>query len=724
MNRRGYTLIELLIVIAMMGILMTIVMPQVTNISKKYEKSKYETYAKSVERAAKLYTESHEKEMFGYQDSGCATVGFRELNSANLVKEYHDQNGSCSTKDDTTYVNVRKIGDQYEYNTAIQCENKGETIIDWKLDENTCTINPDNAGPKILLSLKVNGQDIDPDKYLNKTAFDVESADDKKLTIKVTLEDDSGFMRRQSLKYMFINSTNGSRSKERTLQFNNNGSTSEKTLTKEIPISYILSDINPDEEVFGKYTLYVYPDSSKGQTGVIDSLGNSTTTGVSKPLSIDTKPPTNVNSVRHAGSLDGPIYNGEWTNKDILWSNFTADDEAGIDYYEISTDCTGSVTTRPFEGDHVIFHGLGQSAVDDTVCLRAVDNDQNKSEWSDPYYFRIDKIAPSNPKATELANGHVVSYKSGSNIISCDTVTSCQVPGFSLGTMMLDDFAATDDGGSEVKEFWYSTNSNFTTYGVIANQNEENSNDALTFTGNRNEKYYFKTVDNAGNVSGVSGPYNIHIDNDACIPNVNCISSGSGNSCNLSSTTYGSWSSCSKSCGTGTKTRSVTKTYRCTDGSTKTKKSTQKKNCNTETCTKAQVTGKYACGTCKSKCSEYQVCTGGKIGNVVGHVYKDSIESHSDYFSIKLNWKIWQGKATWIGVGYPVTIRCVGGCTGDTAKTLKESRPTVWSNGTNHSGTVTFKVPKTKGKKYTIKIDGTSSKPDFDMNFGTVIKVK
>lgn len=68
-NRFGFTLTELIVVIAIMGVILILALPQVANIQRANKDSKYETYQKSLETAAKLYVDSNTKDLFGY-DSG------------------------------------------------------------------------------------------------------------------------------------------------------------------------------------------------------------------------------------------------------------------------------------------------------------------------------------------------------------------------------------------------------------------------------------------------------------------------------------------------------------------------------------------------------------------------------------------------------------------------------------------------------------------------------
>ena len=79
MNKKGFTLVELIVVIAIMGVILILALPQVGRIRTSNQNAKYDTYAQAVERGAKLYVDNYSRDLFGYNDSGCVEVKYSEL---------------------------------------------------------------------------------------------------------------------------------------------------------------------------------------------------------------------------------------------------------------------------------------------------------------------------------------------------------------------------------------------------------------------------------------------------------------------------------------------------------------------------------------------------------------------------------------------------------------------------------------------------------------------
>ena len=121
-SRKGFTLVELILVIAIMGIITTISIPLIRNIREGNEDKKYKIYGDSLKQAAKIYVNSYEEDLFGREESGCAIITYNQLKSKNLIKDFQEEETTCAVED--TYVKIVKTDGKYGYATSLVCGEK------------------------------------------------------------------------------------------------------------------------------------------------------------------------------------------------------------------------------------------------------------------------------------------------------------------------------------------------------------------------------------------------------------------------------------------------------------------------------------------------------------------------------------------------------------------------------------------------------------------------
>ncbi|MBE6158082.1 MAG: prepilin-type N-terminal cleavage/methylation domain-containing protein [Firmicutes bacterium] len=582
-NKNGFTLIELLVAMSIMGILLVMTIPRISNMRREYEVKKYETYAKSVERAAKLYTESHSKEMFGHQDSGCYTVKYNDLKSSNLIKKYVDDGGYCSVEDSNTFVTVRKIGDQYEYNTAIKCYNKSrKEMLNWSVNKDECKIDPDTDGP--TLEIVFNGADSTHWVNLNETT----------VSVKIKLHDKSGFWANQTVKYHWHNNSTNEDYPTRVLEFGNKRAIKPEDLIKNIPNKYIPRDS-------GELKLIVEPDTSNDRTGIKDYLGNSTNASETKILKVDlTAPSVPTSQVKSYGDTGNTFTIGEniWSKVTLWWGNFSATDgQSGIDHYEYSEGCTGA------KSDNLASYYLYDHNKNTYYCIRAVDKVGNIGDWSSPYYFNVDLNDPNVPTSTVNIDGHWL----GPNGVPANPnqktpITSLSKDSYSCSDYWWGDFTATDNGPSGIDHYEYLENCD-------TNNIPRELSPSYHYATVTSRKYCIRSVDKAGRPSQWSQPYKFKV----CKCKMGQCDTGDTTTTNCTTTTtYSDWSKCSQNCGSkGVQTRTVTTRSSCENRSYST---TESRACNRKDCFSVTTSNYHICpsdqnrpsaSTCSSRWYQY-----------------------------------------------------------------------------------------------------------------------
>ena len=130
-NKKGFTLVELLITITVLGIITAIAIVAMTNISKKDIETQERIYEDALITAAKLYNDSYSVDTFGRNKYGCKKIPYSKLKNKDLIKTLESNQLECAYTEekngeekDTSGLIVRKIEDNYYYETILWCKDK------------------------------------------------------------------------------------------------------------------------------------------------------------------------------------------------------------------------------------------------------------------------------------------------------------------------------------------------------------------------------------------------------------------------------------------------------------------------------------------------------------------------------------------------------------------------------------------------------------------------
>lgn len=127
MKKGGFTLVELIITIAIMGIIMMIAFPSVTSLSRTNKYKKAVSYGESMITGAKLYVDQYQEDLWGSMTAtGSKTITMAMLKGNDLLKNYTDKKDSCNAGN----VKVTRSGSRnsfsytYEYSLTCTLNNK------------------------------------------------------------------------------------------------------------------------------------------------------------------------------------------------------------------------------------------------------------------------------------------------------------------------------------------------------------------------------------------------------------------------------------------------------------------------------------------------------------------------------------------------------------------------------------------------------------------------
>jgi len=115
-KNKGFTLVELLVVIVILGIITGFTIPLIRNIQKSNKNSKFKVYEKALVDNAKLYVDAYGEDIFGQANYGCNEVPFEDMNKKMFVKDIQEKGVTCNNPQ--TFVRIIKLNDKYTYNNG------------------------------------------------------------------------------------------------------------------------------------------------------------------------------------------------------------------------------------------------------------------------------------------------------------------------------------------------------------------------------------------------------------------------------------------------------------------------------------------------------------------------------------------------------------------------------------------------------------------------------
>jgi len=141
-NQKGFTLVELLVAIVILGIIYGMAWPSIRRLQEANTYQKYENYGDILINAAKLYVDAYEEDLFIYDDDlermaageiegltnagqlmgdgkQCVFITYQDFVDHALIKDINLENITCNSA--YTFVRVIRDKKNYSYKYYLGC---------------------------------------------------------------------------------------------------------------------------------------------------------------------------------------------------------------------------------------------------------------------------------------------------------------------------------------------------------------------------------------------------------------------------------------------------------------------------------------------------------------------------------------------------------------------------------------------------------------------------
>lgn len=127
-KNKGFTLIEILGVIVIMGLIMIVVIPTLSQMIHDNDNKAYKNYYDLIEEGTRVYASKLTDKLGTSQYTGCARISLQELIDKGFVQKYNDNSIDCMVPGDIT---IRNEKGSIKVKFRLLCNNsKGEKMYD------------------------------------------------------------------------------------------------------------------------------------------------------------------------------------------------------------------------------------------------------------------------------------------------------------------------------------------------------------------------------------------------------------------------------------------------------------------------------------------------------------------------------------------------------------------------------------------------------------------
>ena len=138
-NKKGFTMVELLVAMAIMGLLVIMAFPTLRAVQTNNEKKKFEEYSNAVVSAAKLYVDSYGEDIFDPDRTNqFALITIDNFVKKDLLKDINVSGSSCINGESN--IRLVKYGDDYAYCLHLKCFSGSSVVYETEDMKGACRV--------------------------------------------------------------------------------------------------------------------------------------------------------------------------------------------------------------------------------------------------------------------------------------------------------------------------------------------------------------------------------------------------------------------------------------------------------------------------------------------------------------------------------------------------------------------------------------------------------
>ena len=310
-KKRGFTLVELLVVLIIIGIIVGLSYPALRQLRDKNVERKFTTYQDSLKSSAKLYADAYGDDIFGRKENGCICVLLSELEAKKVAKDININNVTCDTYN--TFVRINKIDGNYTFSSYLGCKNKGQENISFIYPKSNNLHTFESEGCNTICT-----DEISTGMYINVSP-NKDTKYTKKKTARLYIQSISGINQGIEIFYAWSTSRGGSEdlTNYKRLRVTAPADQKEKLANGEI-ITTQSTAINTPANKSGSYYLHIRVDRLYDLYDAAWSQGDGGKYLVFGPYNIDNDPPVinshSVTSLSTNFNSTNPVFNMDVTD--------------------------------------------------------------------------------------------------------------------------------------------------------------------------------------------------------------------------------------------------------------------------------------------------------------------------------------------------------------------------------------------------------------------------